>query len=154
MALVDEGRWSGPGRDEGDLPDVPLGRPAPPRWPGAVRAGGADRELLGGDHDGNHKTMEFYEPSYCFAPDDLPAVRPTITAVRTDDDGQGVITYGAWCRVETPQAPDIAGVALMRPGAMTHHTEDRPLRRSFTSGKRLPTMAQVQAALREHRRHP
>lgn len=71
----------------------------------------------------NQLDMEFYEPPYFFNPDDTLATRPSITNVFRDDGPDDRIAYGGEFFIETPNAVDIRKVALMRPGAPTHHTD-------------------------------
>lgn len=78
----------------------------------------------------NRKDYEIFEPTYFFT----PGTRPDITNVTSTAD------YGADITVTTPQAASITDVALMRPGAATHHTdsEQRYVELSFTrSGNNL-----------------
>jgi hypothetical protein len=83
-------------------------------------AGGFDPNLAG-DH--NRKSFEFYEPPYFFNPDGSPSPRPTITGISREDGPDDVLAYGREFFIHTPNAGSIAKVALMRPGAMTHHTD-------------------------------
>jgi Galactose oxidase-like, Early set domain len=62
--------------------------------------------LMGGDPD--FPEHERYYPSYYFRP------RPTITSA------PALVAHGATFSLATPQAPAIAEVVLMRPGAVTH----------------------------------
>jgi hypothetical protein len=55
------------------------------------------------------RPLERYFPGYCFLP------RPTIVSVMPASVG-----YHAPFTVNTPEAPSIAEVVLMRPGAVTH----------------------------------
>jgi hypothetical protein len=64
----------------------------------------------------NQKTMEFFQPTYFFK-----GPRPRITRVLSPEGPQ--LRYGGTCVVETPDAARIDKVILMRPGAMTHHTD-------------------------------
>lgn len=66
----------------------------------------------------NCKTLEFYEPPYFFN-----GPRPTITNVLREDGPADTVAYGGQFLIETPEAPAIRKVGLMRPGAMTHHTD-------------------------------
>lgn len=66
----------------------------------------------------NRKTLEFYQPPYFFN-----GPRPTITNVSREDGPAEQIAYGGQFIIETPNATDIRKVVLMRPGAMTHHTD-------------------------------
>src|SRR5439155_23574998 len=58
---------------------------------------------------------EIYSPAYLFNPDGSAAFRPTIGAVTPS-----AFTYGGTFQVQTPDAPNIASVVLVRPGAATH----------------------------------
>lgn len=71
----------------------------------------------------NRKTLEFYEPPYFFNPDDSLATRPSITNVIPIDGPADQIAYGGQFLIDTPSAADIRRVVLMKPGAMTHHTD-------------------------------
>jgi hypothetical protein len=62
--------------------------------------------LMGGDPE--FAEHERYYPSYYFRP------RPTITSA------PALVAHGAAFAISTPQAPAIAEVVLMRPGAVTH----------------------------------
>lgn len=84
----------------------------------------------GNDMPVNQKTMEFYEPTYLFK-----KPQPTITRVLSKDGTN--IKYDGDFVIETPDADKIAKVVLMRPGAMTHHTdtEQRYVPLDFTKEK-------------------
>jgi hypothetical protein len=77
----------------------------------------------------NLKTMELFQPTYFFR-----GPRPKITRVLSLEGPQ--LRYGGTCVVETPDAARIDQVILMRPGAMTHHTdsEQRLVTLGFTRG--------------------
>lgn len=79
----------------------------------------------------NVKTFELYEPPYFFK-----GPRPTLTDVLRNGTSTRRIEYGQAFDIQTPQANDIADVALIRPGAPTHHTdsEQRFVRLTFTKG--------------------
>jgi hypothetical protein len=64
--------------------------------------------LIGGDPDGETRPHERYLPPYFFA------ARPAISNAPAN------VAYGADFTVDTTQAPDIAEVVLLRPGAVTH----------------------------------
>ena len=61
---------------------------------------------------GDQKSFEIYEPPYFFR-----GIRPRIS------EAPKAITYGEAFRVHTPHALSITEVALIRPGAVTHHTD-------------------------------
>src|SRR3954465_10055655 len=88
--------------------------------------------LLGGNPArGTYESpMEGYSPSYLFNSDGSAATRPAITSV------PGPITHGGGFQILTPDAADIASVALIRPGAPTHafDMEQRMIQLSFTAG--------------------
>ncbi|MBW8861997.1 MAG: DUF1929 domain-containing protein [Acidobacteria bacterium] len=88
--------------------------------------------LLGGNPArGTYESrMEVYSPSYLFNSDGSAAARPAITGV------PGPITHGGAFQILTPDAADIASVALIRPGAPTHafDMEQRMIQLSFTTG--------------------
>jgi galactose oxidase-like protein/PKD domain-containing protein len=89
--------------------------------------------LVGGNPQrGNYeKRFENYSPAYLFNSDGTPAIRPTITGVPP-----GTVGYGATFQVQTPDAPRIASVVLVRPGAATHafDMEQRLVGVSYTVG--------------------
>jgi len=88
--------------------------------------------LLGGNPArGTYESrIEVYSPSYLFNSDGSAAARPAITGV------PGPITHGGAFQILTPDAADIASVALIRPGAPTHafDMEQRMIQLSFTTG--------------------
>ena len=67
----------------------------------------ADGSVLSGG-DPNSSVFERFYPGYYFSP------RPQIT------NAPGTVGYGATIAIDTPQAPEIAEVVLLRPGAVTH----------------------------------
>ena len=74
-------------------------------------SGGVDASL-GFGATRNTQTAESYSPEYLTL-----GARPTITTAPTS------VTYGATVNVGTPDAPNIASVCLIAPGAATHHTD-------------------------------
>jgi hypothetical protein len=76
--------------------------------------------VTGGDHDyggaipGQNTNAEVYSPSYLFAEDGSPAVRPTVTAA------PDVAELGDTIFVETPDAESITKALWVVPGAVTH----------------------------------
>jgi hypothetical protein len=76
--------------------------------------------VTGGDHDYNssapkqNTNAEIYSPSYLFAEDGSPAVRPTVTAA------PDVVELGDSIFVETPDAASIVKAHWVVPGAVTH----------------------------------
>jgi hypothetical protein len=78
--------------------------------------------------------MEIYSPAYLFTTDFLgrvvPATRPTISAAPAK------VGYAASFTVSTPDAVDIASIALIRPGASTHafDMEQRMVGLAFSVG--------------------
>ncbi len=74
---------------------------------GSVLMGGAPRDAMG-----NPTPHERFFPGYYFLP------RPTIASVAPALPAS--VGYGATFTVNTPDAPSIAEVVLMRPGAVTH----------------------------------
>ena len=62
--------------------------------------------------------MEIYSPSYLFTTDTggrvVRAARPSIARLPP------VVGYGASFHIDTPDAAEIASIALIRPGANTH----------------------------------
>jgi len=82
----------------------------------------------------NDKTWEFYEPTYWFNPN--RAAQPEIDDVLRGGTSTRRIAYGSAFTIATRQAASIRRVAIMRPGAPTHHTdtEQRYVRLTFTTG--------------------
>jgi hypothetical protein len=80
------------------------------------------------------RRMEIYSPPYLFTTNAsgavVPAPRPTITAV------PATVGYNAAFRVDTPDATDIASIALIRLGSSTHgfDMEQRMVGLGFTTG--------------------
>jgi hypothetical protein len=88
------------------------GEPRPATWP---TAGWPPRlQWTTGAYARNRKEREIYRPPYLF----YPGTQPQITGVTPKQ-----VPYGSTFVVTTPQAADITVVALMRPGASTHHTD-------------------------------
>jgi galactose oxidase-like protein/PKD domain-containing protein len=89
--------------------------------------------LIGGNPQrGNYeRRLEIYSPAYLFNGDGTAAVRPTVTGVTP-----GTVGYGATFQVQTQDAPRIASVVLVRPGAATHafDMEQRLVGVSYTVG--------------------
>jgi hypothetical protein len=80
----------------------------------------------GNPQRGNYEHhQEIYSPAYLFNGDGSRAIRPVISGVES-----GAIRYGAPFQVTTPNAADIASIALVRPGAPTH---------AFDQEQRAPT---------------
>jgi hypothetical protein len=75
--------------------------------------------------------IEIYSPPYLFDASGKPAPRPTISSVPS-----GVVAYGSSFTVGTPDAPRIASVVAIRPGAATHafDMEQRMVGLSFAQG--------------------
>jgi len=70
----------------------------------------------GNPQRGNYeRRQEVYSPAYLFNPDGTPAIRPVIW-----NGGPGSIRYGGTFQVNTPDAANIASIALVRPGSPTH----------------------------------
>jgi hypothetical protein len=82
--------------------------------PNADGIGPQPGERVGGS---SQRTMEYYEPPYMFN-----GTRPTITSIGETGGLDGEIHYGGAFTITTPNN-DIAIVALMKPGAITHHTD-------------------------------
>ncbi len=76
-----------------------------------LSAGGID-PTLGGTPARDLRTMEMFTPGYVDAP-----VRPSISAPL------GAVAYGATFDVGTPDAAGVGSVVLLRPLAVTHHTD-------------------------------
>ena len=137
--LLPDGRvWvaggADPNRGEPVLPWPPdWGGTPPPPVPITYPPYAAAATILG--YTGlahNDKTWECYEPPYNFNPDN--AARPKIDQVRRNGARSDRIRYGSTFTIRTQQAASINRVAIMRPGAPTHHTdtEQRYIRLTFT----------------------
>lgn len=76
------------------------------------------------------KTIEIYTPAYLFDESGHPAVRPSIA------DLPAHVSYGDSFQIATPDAADIASIALVRPGSPTHafDMDQRLINLSFTAG--------------------
>jgi hypothetical protein len=80
------------------------------------------------------QNMEIYQPAYLFTTDStgsiISATRPTISSSPTS------VSYGGSFTVQTPDAVNIASVALIRNGAATHafDMDQRFVGLSFTAG--------------------
>jgi hypothetical protein len=87
-------------------------------------------------------TIEIYSPPYLFR-----SARPTLTAV------PGLVHHGQTFVVESPDAPSIAKVVLVRPMAITHQTdgEQRVLEMPLTHDPAHPTQLTLVAP---HGGHP
>src|SRR6185503_17890620 len=74
-------------------------------------------------------TIEIYRPAYLFAPGGGLASRPTIS------NAPAAVGYNAAFQVTTPNAADIASVALVRAGSSTHafNFEQRLVDLTFTA---------------------
>ena len=106
--LLPDGRVFVAGGADPNSPHEPR-PPYPPTW--------NDREI-GSTAVFNRKDYEFFEPPYMHN-----GPRPVITAVQRNGANTARIEYGQEFNVLTPQASSIAKVAIMRPGAPTHHTD-------------------------------
>jgi hypothetical protein len=85
----------------------------------------------GNPQRGNYeRRQEIYSPAYLFNGDGTPAIRPVIW-----DVGPGALRYGSTFQVNTPDAADIASIALVRPGSPTHafDQEQRFIGLSYTA---------------------
>jgi hypothetical protein len=89
--------------------------------------------LVGGNPQrGNYeRRLEIYWPAYLFDASGAPAFRPTVTGITP-----GTVGYGATFQVQTPDAPRIGSVVLVRPGAATHafDMDQRLVGLSYTAG--------------------
>jgi plastocyanin len=74
-------------------------------------AGGID-PTLGGTPQRDQRSMEMFYPPYLSA-----GPQPTISNVASS------WSYGASIEIETPEAVDIASVAMIMPNSVTHHTD-------------------------------
>ncbi|MBW3549190.1 MAG: DUF1929 domain-containing protein, partial [Actinobacteria bacterium] len=82
-------------------------------------AGGEDNDHSYAHQFGNNQSsFELYEPPYCHQGD-----RPTITSLDGGDRPDDELGYGDQVRIQSPQAPEIDSVVLMRLGSATHHTD-------------------------------
>src|SRR5439155_24371782 len=97
----------------------PAGRNVYPRLyhSGSLLLPDATVLLMGGNptRGSYEQHTEIYSPAYLFNADGSAAFRPTIGAVTPS-----AFTYGGTFQVQTPDAPNIASVVLVRPGAATH----------------------------------
>jgi hypothetical protein len=67
----------------------------------------------------NRKSYQFYSPPYFFN-----GARPKITSVKQSGNKREMVDYGSKIDIEVDVAlADIEKILLMRPGAMTHHTD-------------------------------
>ncbi len=92
----------------------------------------------GNPQRGNYEHhQEIYSPAYLFNGDGSRAIRPVISGV-----GSGAIRYGGTFQVTTPNAAEIASIALVRPGAPTHafDQEQRFIGLSFTAASGVLTV--------------
>ncbi|NUT49847.1 MAG: DUF1929 domain-containing protein [Saccharothrix sp.] len=115
--LMADGRVIIAGGADPNVFEPPLTYPAgPPPWRGRRYTGGPPDPRMNGAVGiaRNRKDYEIYRPPYLCK--GLP--QPTITAVSRNQ-----VLYGTTFTVTTPQAASIAHVAIMRPGAVTHHTD-------------------------------
>ncbi|WP_062349673.1 DUF1929 domain-containing protein [Herbidospora yilanensis] len=76
----------------------------------------------------NRKDYEIYQPPYFFKPGTRPVLPPL-------KPGEVMVRYGSTFTVRTPDAARITRVAIMRPAAVTHHTdtEQRFIELPFTT---------------------
>lgn len=82
-------------------------------------AGGEDNDHSYVHQFGNNQSsFELYEPPYCHQGD-----QPTITSLDGGDRPHDELGYGDQVRIQSPQAPEIDSVVLMRLGSATHHTD-------------------------------
>ncbi len=90
----------------------------------------------------NNTSIEIYNPPYLFA-----GARPVITTIPT------LVHHGQNFIIESPDAPSIAKVALIRPMAITHQTdgEQRVLEMPLTHDPANPTQLSL---LAPHGGHP
>ena len=90
----------------------------------------------------NNTSIEIYDPPYLFA-----GARPTITTI------PGLVHHGQTFTIESPDAPSISKVVLVRPMAITHQTdgEQRVLEMPFTHDPANPTQLTL---LAPHGGHP
>jgi hypothetical protein len=107
-------------------------------------AGGVDPEFTVAD--GNRKTMEFYEPPYCFSP------RPTITNIVNPQQDEPIrfVYLGQEFIIQTPDAAVIGKAAMIRPCAMTHHTDTQQRYVDLPIIDRGPDWVKVQTPSAEH----
>jgi hypothetical protein len=113
--LLPDGRvWIAGGADPNEN-EPPVTYPT--GWRGRMFSGGPPGPHLNGQPGTalNRKDYEIYRPPYLCK--GLP--QPEITGIGPSMQVQ----YGATFTITTPQAATIAKVAIMRPGAVTHHTD-------------------------------
>jgi hypothetical protein len=117
-------------------PNAGFERPYPQSWDAPVY--GAIRSADGAYFSMalNRKDYEIYKPPYFWK-----GTRPTITDIRKNGvPNSSQVCYEESFEIVTPEAADITKVAIMRPGAPTHHTdsEQRYVELAFTqSGDEL-----------------
>ncbi len=82
--------------------------------------------------DGLEK-IEVFSPPYLFNSDGAEASRPDITSFPDPEAGE-IVFHGSTFEIGTPQPCDIAKVVMVRPMAVTHHTdtEQRVIQLTFT----------------------
>jgi len=75
--------------------------------------------------------LEIYSPAYLFNADGSAATRPAIGSVSAS-----AFVHGSDFQIQTPDAPNITSVVLVRPGAATHafDMDQRLVGLSFTAG--------------------
>jgi galactose oxidase-like protein len=83
-------------------------------------AGGEDNFVSDDRHEQDQKTIEIYDPPYCFM-----GQRPEILGVDREGGPDDQILYGGTFFIDykVPSGAKIEKVVLMRPGAITHHTD-------------------------------
>ncbi|WP_271078516.1 aldehyde oxidase family protein [Aurantiacibacter sp. MUD61] len=99
------------------VPPNPEGTP-PDMWQGPI-VGGENRfgDIVSIPY--NRKDYEIYEPPYMFT----PGTRPTIEAIQNEGASTTFAEYGETLRIRSSLAAADTEVALIRPGAATHHTD-------------------------------
>jgi Domain of unknown function (DUF1929) len=120
--LLPDGRVMVAGGAEPDHHEPAMGHPYPADWP-------TDRMYSPGPFPSprrnddpttqlNRKTRQIYRPPYFFN-----GTQPTIRSVRRGGVGIEQIEYGQQFVINSLQAGQLGRVVLMRPAAVTHHTD-------------------------------
>lgn len=121
--LLPDGRVMVAGGAEPNYNEEPMGHAYPGDWPSDRKytPGPAPptRRVNGDPYNvRNRKSRQVYSPPYFFN-----GPRPTIASITRGGVRITQIEYGQQFVISSPEAAQIATVALMRPGAPTHHTD-------------------------------
>ncbi len=88
---------------------------------GGVLPGTNENDIYGNPIPLNQKNYEFYEPPYMHQ----ATAQPSIDDLLSEDKSTSIseVYYGQSFFIKTADAPSISEISIMRPGAMTHHTD-------------------------------